>query len=76
MKNLTEKKRKLFWRITCIAAVILIVIAFTPLIIPAGKINPKLLSMPFTLWINMLITIALVFLTYIGGRLHLYDDEE
>lgn len=75
MSNLTEKKRKLYWRITAAVAVVLILITFTPLVLSKGKIEPKFLSMPFTLWTSILITIALVVLTYIGGRVHLKDEE-
>jgi hypothetical protein len=64
-------KNKLHWRITVAAAVLLILITFTPLVIAPGKINPKLFSMPYTLWTTILITILLVILTYIGGRIHL-----
>lgn len=74
MKKLTEKKRKIYWRITVAVAVVLIIITFTPLVL-TGKIQPKLFSMPFTLWVSMLITIVLVALTYIGGRIHLKDKE-
>jgi len=31
--------------------------------------------MPFTLWVSILITIVLVVLTYIGGRIHLKDKD-
>ena len=70
-----KKKQKLYWRITAAAAVTLIAITFTPLVIAPGRINPKLLSMPYTLWMSILITIILVVLTYIGGRIYLRDEE-
>lgn len=72
MKN---KKQKLYWRLTSLAAVALIIITFTPIVIAPGKIDPKFLSMPYTLWVSILITILLVVLTYIGGRLHLRDED-
>lgn len=75
MSTLTKKKQKLYWRITAVIAVILILITFTPLVIAPGKIEPKLFSMPYTLWVSILITIILVILTYIGGRVHLKDKE-
>ncbi|MBT3385056.1 MAG: hypothetical protein HN778_11295 [Prolixibacteraceae bacterium] len=68
-------KQKIYWRITVIAAVLLILLTFTPIVMPAGKIEPKLFSMPYTLWMSMLITIILVVLTYIGGRIYLKDEE-
>jgi hypothetical protein len=75
MSTLTKKKQKLYWRITAVIAVILILITFTPLVIAPGKIEPKLFSMPYTLWVSILITILLVLLTYIGGRVHLKDKD-
>lgn len=68
-------KQKLYWRITAAFAVALIIITFTPLVISPGRIEPKLLSMPFTLWMSILITILLVVLTYIGGKIHLKDND-
>jgi hypothetical protein len=79
LKNRIKTKRMKYnrklWRITFAAAVFLIIITFTPLIIAPGKIEPKLFSMPYTLWTSILITIALVVLTYIGGRVHLRKKE-
>ena len=67
-------KQKIYWRITAAIAILLILITFTPLVIAPGKTEPKLFSMPYTLWVSIFITIGLVALTYIGGRVHLNDD--
>lgn len=75
MKKLKEKRRKMYWKITAATAVFLILITFTPLVIAPGKIEPRLFSMPYTLWTSILITIILVMLTYIGGRFHLKDED-
>ncbi|WP_217447798.1 hypothetical protein [Maribellus comscasis] len=69
-------KQKIYWRITAAIAVLLILLTFTPLVIAPGKTDPKLFSMPYTFWTSILITIALVVLTYIGGRVHLNDDND
>lgn len=71
MSDQMNKKHRLYWKITSITAIVLILVTFTPLIIAPGKINPKLFSMPYTLWTTILITIILVVLTYIGGKIHL-----
>lgn len=68
-------KNKLYWKITAAVAVLLIVLTFTPVVIAPGKITPTLFSMPYTLWMSILITLILVVLTYIGGRVHLKDKE-
>lgn len=75
MSKRSKKKQKLYWRITAAVAVILMIITFTPIVMPAGKIEPKLFSMPFTLWMSILITILIVVLTYFGGLFHLKDKE-
>jgi len=70
------KYNKLLWQL-CVAAVILIiVVTFSPLIIAPGKIDPSVLGMPFTLWTSIITTIALVVLTYLGGRVSPNDEEE
>lgn len=68
-------KNKLYWKITATVAVILIILTFTPVVIAPGKITPTLFSMPYTLWMSILITFILVVLTYIGGRVHFKDKE-
>jgi CDP-diglyceride synthetase len=62
-----SKKRK-YWYIIIAVVTVLVVITFTPLVLNPGKIHPKFLSLPYTLWTSMLITIILVLLTYLGSR--------
>jgi len=67
-------KRKRYWRILIIlVAVILVGITFTPLILRPGKIDPKLFSLPYTLWTTIIITVLLVLLTYLASML---QDED
>ena len=49
-------------------AVALVVITFTPLILSPGRIEPKLFSLPYTLWTGITITVILVLLTYLFSR--------
>lgn len=76
MSDKTEKRKRLYWRIIAAAAVFLILLTFTPVIIAPGKTEPRLFAMPYTLWTSILITIILVVLTYLGGRVHLNDDHK
>jgi hypothetical protein len=76
MDELKKKKNRLYWRIIAAVAVFLILLTFTPVIIEPGKIEPRLFAMPYTLWTSILITIILVVLTYLGGRVHLNDEDE
>ncbi len=76
MNKLTENKRMMYWRLCVTAVIVIIAVTFSPLVIAPGKINPSVLGLPFTLWTTILTTIALVVLTYLGGRVSPNDEEE
>lgn len=65
----------LWWRLSCAGAVLLSAITFTPLVIPYGVHKPMLAGMPLTLWAGILVAVGLVFLTYVGSRVHPSADE-
>ncbi len=70
-------KRKIrYWRICTALVVLLIIITYTPLIIPSGVYKPMVLGIPYTLWTSFLITAALVLITYVGSKVHPGKDEE
>ncbi len=73
----TARKKK-YWKWCCLAAILLSIVAFTPLVIPAGVYKPMLFGIPYTLWTGFLVTVALVTITFIGTRVHpgLHDGEE
>lgn len=71
-----NRKKTVFWRIFVALVFVLIVITFTPLIIPQGIYKPTVLGIPYTLWVSFLITIVLVLLTYLGSKVHPGKDEE
>jgi hypothetical protein len=70
------KYNKRLWKIYVTGVILIIGITFSPLIIEPGKISPSVYGMPFTLWTSILTTIALVVLTYLGGRVSPNDEEE
>jgi hypothetical protein len=70
------KYNKKLWRIYVAAVILIVALTFSPLIITPGKIKPSALGLPFTLWTTILTTIALVVLTYLGGRVSPNDEEE
>lgn len=76
MINPDKKQKNVWWKIISAVAILLIIITYTPLVIIPGKIEPKLLSMPYTLWVSIIITITLVFLTYLGGKVHLDENDD
>ncbi|MEZ5106518.1 MAG: hypothetical protein R2757_18595 [Draconibacterium sp.] len=67
--------KKQIWRLCVTAVILIIILTFSPLVTGKGKIEPFLLGLPFTLWMGILLTIALVAITYIGGSV-LPDEEE
>ncbi len=69
-------KKKIYWRICTILIPVLIVLAYTPMLIPNGIYKPMLLGLPYTLWTSFLITVFLVALTFIGAKVHPGRDEE
>ena len=56
--------------------ILLVIITYTPIIIPGGVYKPMVLGIPYSLWTSMLITTALVLITYIGSKVHPGNDEE
>ncbi|UCG27843.1 MAG: hypothetical protein JSV24_00360 [Bacteroidales bacterium] len=71
-----RKPNSVYWKICCLAAILLSVITFTPLVIPAGKYVPQLFGMPYSLWIGILITVGFVILTFLGTIVHPGKKEE
>jgi protein-S-isoprenylcysteine O-methyltransferase Ste14 len=69
------KPNRKHWRI-CVALVgIIVLLGYTPLLIPKGIYNPMLFGIPYTLWLGILVTVILVVLTYIGSRVHPGTDQ-
>lgn len=64
-----EKKKRFLRYVVVGVALGLVILTFTPLILDPGKIEPSLLSLPYTLWTSILITVILVLLTYVVSRL-------
>ncbi|PIF05516.1 MAG: hypothetical protein CSA36_06330 [Draconibacterium sp.] len=71
-----SKKYHLYWKIIVVLAILLISATFSPLIIQPGKTEPRLFSMPYTLWASIVIAILLVVLTYFGGKVHLHNESK
>jgi len=70
------KRQKRYWTICVILVVILVVLGYTPLMIPRDVYKPLLLGIPYSLWTSILVTIALVVLTFIGAKVHPGSDKE
>lgn len=69
------EKNKRIWKLCVVSVVIIIIVTFSPLVIAPGKIHPFLFGLPYTLWVSIILTIALVVITLIAGNA-LSNDEE
>lgn len=69
-------KRRLYWRICYLTVVGLSILAFTPLVIPAGTYRPMVGGIPYTLWIGILITVVVVVLTFYATQFYPPEEDE
>jgi hypothetical protein len=68
MKNMKSIGARGWATIIWIMALLIVVVTFTPMILNPGKVTPRLLSLPFTLWTGMVAAILLLLLTYLSSR--------
>ena len=73
--ELVPRSAKKTWYLWLGAAGLLSALALSPLVIPAGVTEPTILGMPRTLWAGIVVTIGLVFCTFMAAR-HAPDDAE
>jgi protein-S-isoprenylcysteine O-methyltransferase Ste14 len=69
------KRNKRNWRICTILVLVLVLLGYTPLMIPHGIYKPMIFGIPYSLWTSILVTVALVVLTYMGSKVHPGSDE-
>lgn len=62
--------RKLIWRILCVLAIGLTLLALSPVVIPEGRYQPELAGIPYPLWMGFLVSVLLVIVTYLGTLFH------
>ena len=70
------KKNKKYWTLCAVLVIVLMVLGYTPLMIPDGVYRLMILGIPYSLWTSFVLTVALVVLTYIGSKVHPGSDEE
>lgn len=70
------KKSKKIWTLCGILVIVLMVLGYTPLMIPDGVYKPMIMGIPYSLWTSFLVTVILVTLTYIGSKVHPGSDGE
>jgi len=62
--------RKWIWRALCAIAILLTLLALSPLVMPKGQHRPELAGLPYTLWMGILVSVLLVAITYLGTLFH------
>lgn len=68
-------KRILLWRLCCAAVILLSILTFTPLVVPAGQVEPRLGPLPYSLWMGFIWAGLLVGLTILGVFVHPSREE-
>lgn len=61
------KLKKIY--LTDLIFIIMVIASFTDILIPVGQINPKLVGIPYTVWVGVLFCILYVLLAYIASIL-------
>ncbi len=56
--------------ITAIISIILSIITFSPLVIPANKFRPVFAGMPYTLWTGIVMMILFIIITIVAALFH------
>ena len=69
------KKSRKYWTLCTALVIVILVLGYTPLMIPDGIYKPMILGIPYSLWTSMLVTGVLVALTYVGSKVHPGSDE-
>lgn len=58
------------WKLCCGFILLLIILTFTPVIIPAGVDSPYFMGMPYTLWAGILLSFLFLVVTVLGSLVH------
>lgn len=71
-------KLKIYWRTILVTLGLISLLVFTPLVIPAGKYNPELFGLPYTLWVGMGVYLVFLILIWTGISVHskLFKEEK
>ncbi len=67
--------RSQLWTLCRIAVAVIVVLIFTPLVIPFQKADPFFLGMPYTLWMGLVVSFILLGLTIAGSWVHPGRDQ-
>lgn len=69
-----KTKRTRLLRILDALALFLVIVTFSPIVIPTGEANPYVLGVPYTMWMSFLVSVLFVFLAYLVSIVNKEDD--
>lgn len=58
--------KPLAWKLCCIGIILLSIMTFTPLVIPAHQSDPTLGGVPYTLWAGIATAVVMMLVNFIG----------
>ena len=69
------KKFKTIW-VTDVVFILMTIASFTSILIPEGQVNPKLMGVPYTVWMGLVFCILYIVLAYIASILQKEGPDE
>ena len=69
-------RNKVIWWICCGLVVLLAGLVFSPLVVASGQTEPRLGSIPYTLWMGFLFSFLLLSLTIIGVIYYPHKEQD
>lgn len=61
------------WKILTMAVILLTITSFA-FLFKEGKLEPTLANIPFAFWTGILVTVLLVFATFLGSKFFPFED--
>lgn len=64
------KKNKTSLRILDLLALLLVILTFSPVVIPKSMASPYVFGIPYTMWIGFVVSVLFVVLAYLVSRVN------
>jgi len=68
--------KPLVWKLCCIGIILLSVLTFTSLVIPAHQFEPTLSGVPYTLWVGITMTAVIMLVNAVGAVFYPGEESE
>ena len=70
------KTKNTGWRLCIAGTIVLCILSFTPLVIPARESRPLLWGLPRTLWLGIVVYALIVLITLVATYVHPEAQQE